>query len=218
MATAYSQVNRGSTDRRVRTRQHTVEEALDHAVDMMTVDGAGALSISEVARRMGIRPPSLYKYFDSLHAMYDQLFARGLRGYTDAVTAAVASQPRGVARIRAAMRAGVAWSVEHPALAQLLYWRPVPGFTPSPAVFADSVDQMHSAREELAEAVRLGELSASADSDDAVRMLTVVISGLITQQMANEPGVPFAEGRFSQLTDRAIEAFLDAYRVRPVEA
>ena len=56
-----------------------MDEALDHAVQIMTEQGVGALTISEVARRMGIGGPSLYKYFPSLHAVYDLLFARGGR-------------------------------------------------------------------------------------------------------------------------------------------
>ena len=104
----------------------------------MHEEGVGALSVSEVARRMGIRGPSLYKYFPSRHALYDALFARGLADQLSAVHSAVRSEPRGVPRIRAGATAVVRWAVEHPALAQLLFWRPVPGFEPSPAAFAPS--------------------------------------------------------------------------------
>lgn len=104
------------------------------------------------------------------------------------------------------------WAVANPALAQLLHWRPVPGYEPSAEVFAPSRSSMVDVRAEFAEAVRLGELSTAADSDDAVRLYTVVLSGLITQQMANQPGRPYAEGVFSRLTDSALELFLSAYR------
>jgi len=46
-------------------------------------------------------------------------------------------------------------------------------------------------------------------------MLTVVLSGLISQQLANQPGISYADGQFSQLTDRAIDMYLDHYRPRP---
>ena len=187
-------------------------EALDHAVDRMTEEGVGALSVSEVARRMGIRGPSLYKYFPSRHAMYDALFARGLAAEQAAVAAAVDGADRGVPRIRAGAVAVVRWAVEHPALAQLLHWRPVPGFEPSPAVFAPSVADQVDARSEFAEAVRLGQLAPAADGDDAVRLYTVELSGLISQPLANQPGVPYADGAFSRLTETAIDLFLSAYR------
>jgi len=70
---------------------------------------------------------------------------------------------------------------------------------------------MADARAEFAAAVRLGQLSPGADSDDAVRLYTVVLAGLISQQLANQPGVPYAEGDFSRLTDTAIDLFLSAY-------
>jgi AcrR family transcriptional regulator len=194
-----------------RRRAAVMDEALDHAVRLMTEEGVGALSLSEVARRMGIRGPSLYKYFPSRHAFYDALFRRALLTEQAAVAAAIDGVPTGVPQIRTGAAAVVRWAVEHPALAQLLHWRPVPGFEPSPEAFARSVEDMLLARGTFAEAVRLGQLSPAADSDDALRLYTVVLSGLITQQLANEPGVPFAEGVFSRLTETAIDQFLSAY-------
>lgn len=188
-----------------------VDEALAHALALMTEEGVGALSISEVARRMGIRGPSLYKYFPSRHAVYDALFARGLAAEQAAVRAAVESTDRGVPRLRAGARAVVRWAVQNPVLAQLLHWRPVPGFEPTAPTFAPSVEDMSDLTAEFAEAVRLGQLAPAADSDDAVRIYTVVLSGLISQQLANQPGVPFEEGVFSRLTDVAIDQFLSAY-------
>src|SRR5215213_7543217 len=123
-----------------RRRAAVMDEALDHAMDLMTTEGVGALSVSEVARRMGIRGPSLYKYFPSRHAMYDALFARGLADQLAAVRTAVGDLPRGVPRIRAGGAAVVRWAIANPALAQLLHWRPVPGFEPSPEAFAVSED------------------------------------------------------------------------------
>ena len=187
-------------------------EALEHAIAIMTEHGVGALSISEVARRMGMRGPSLYKYFPSLHALYDALFAHGLLAQQASFYPEVQRRPRGVPRIRAATVGVVRWSVANPALAQLLHWRPVPGFEPSAESFEISVRDMEFAREEFAEAVRLGQLSAGATTDDALRLYTVVLSGVISQQLANEPGVPYEDGAFSRLTETAIDRFLSAYR------
>lgn len=208
-------VSSQTADRRDLRRQRVIEMALDHAVAVMTESGVAGLTLSEVARRMAVQPPSLYKYFPSLHGVYDALFARGLDGYWQAVSGALDEVVGGEHRLRAGCRAGVEWAVTNPALAQLLFWRPVPDFTPSPNTFAASVDQMAFTRQELATAVAEGELAAGTDVDEAARMLTVVLSGLISQQMANQPGVSYAEGQFSQLTDRAIDMYLDCYRPRP---
>jgi hypothetical protein len=39
-------------------------------------------------------------------------------------------------------------------------------------------------------------------------MVTVVMSGLISLQLANEPGVPYSAGRFSSLTAAAVDMHL----------
>jgi AcrR family transcriptional regulator len=192
-------------------RQQTIEEALDAAVAIMEEAGVGGLSMSEIARRLGMRQPSLYKYFPSLHAVYEALFARGLAYSGAAVQAAVEEGPRGVVTIRAAARALVRWAVENPPLAQLLYWRPVPGFAPTAATFAVSLRQMDQLRAAFAAAVRAGVLHPNAASAEAPRLFTIVLSGLVSQQMANEPAADYDSGMFTSLTDAALDMFFARY-------
>ena len=201
--------------RRSRRRQATIDEVLGHAVDVMTEFGVGGLTVSELARRTGVRPPSLYKYFPSLHAIYDALFARGIAATAAVLADAVEDQPEGVARLRVGTTALIRWAVENPALAQLLFWRPVPGFSPSSAAFAGSIDQMTTLRAQLAAAVARGELRPGADTEAALRLYTVVISGVISQQLANQPGAPFECGAFTSLTDEALDLFFARYAARP---
>src|SRR5215467_12250648 len=208
-----SSVTEVRPDRRLTRRRQTIEEALDAAVAIMEETGVGGLSMSEIARRLGMRQPSLYKYFGSLHAVYDALFARGVAGTGAAIQAAVAEGPRGVVTIRAAGRALVRWAVENPALAQLQYWRPVPGFAPTAATFEPSVRLMDQLRTAFAAAVRAGELHPKAASAEAPRLFTIVLSGLISQQMANEPGAGFDTGMFTSLTDSALDMFFARYAV-----
>ncbi|SRR5712691_7459530 len=198
-------------DRRLVRRRQTIEEALDAAVAIMEEAGVGGLSMSEIARRLGMRQPSLYKYFDSLHAVYDALFARGLARSDAAVQGALEDGPGGVGTLRVAARAVVRWAVENPALAQLLYWRPVPGFAPTAATFAVSVAQMDQLRAGFAEAAQAGLLHPDAACDQAQRLFTVVLSGVISQQLANQPGASYEAGMFTSLTDAALDMFFARY-------
>src|SRR4051812_33441863 len=131
-------------DRRHRRRLETIEEVLDHAVEIMAEEGVAGLSLGEIARRMGIRPPSLYVYFPSKHALYDALFARGWRLLFDTMRSYDEAQPpveKDLAEIL--LRYGeqfVRWSVAHLAYAQLLFWRPVPGFEPSESAYEPAVE------------------------------------------------------------------------------
>lgn len=178
----------------------------------MTESGVGALTMSEVARRMGMRGPSLYKYFDSLHGMYDLLFARGVAANERAVRQAIVDIAPGAAAIRVGTKATVRWCVENRALAQLLYWRVIPGFEPSQDTFAASRNVMADTRAMFAEAVRRRELAPAADSDEATRLLTVLISGIVTQHMANQPAAAYDDGLVTALADDAIDMLFSRYR------
>ena len=68
-----------SSSRRDRRHAESAEEVVVVAVGVMTETGAAALTLGEVARRMGIRTPSLYVYFRSKAALCDEIFARGWR-------------------------------------------------------------------------------------------------------------------------------------------
>ena len=126
--------------------------------------------------------------------------------------AAVDGVPPGVPRIRAGGAAVVRWAVEQP--------RPRPAAALAAGAGVRALPRRLRARPSRTwptsgpsspRRCGCGQLAPDADSDDAVRLYTVVLSGLISQQLANEPGVPFADGRFSRLTDAAIDLFLSAH-------
>jgi uncharacterized protein (TIGR03083 family) len=79
------------------------------------------------------------------------------------------------------------------------------------ATFDASERQMDQLRAVFADAARAGELHPSAASDEAPRLFTIVLSGLISQQMANEPGADYDTGSFTRLTDTAFDMFFARY-------
>src|ERR1035437_10858782 len=82
-------------DRRARRRQETIAEILGIATEIMTEEGVNGLSLAEIARRLGVQPPSLYKYFPSLMAVYDELFRRGQAEHLEVMRHAMTdSEPR----------------------------------------------------------------------------------------------------------------------------
>ncbi|HUH06617.1 MAG TPA: TetR/AcrR family transcriptional regulator [Egibacteraceae bacterium] len=201
-------------DRIQRRRRATLAEILEVSLQVMSEEGVGGLSLSEVARRMGIKQPSLYKHVDSKMAVYDLLFAAGARAHDAAIDEAVAGRELDVETLATGFEAGVRWCIDNPTLTQLLYWRPVPGFEPSPLAFAPSLASMERLREVLGQCVDRGELRAEAASEGGVAMFTCLFSGVITQQLANQPGVPFEQGRFTRHTGEAFACFLARYGAR----
>src|SRR5689334_8520072 len=117
-----------SRTRGERRRRETIQEILDHAVAVMDEVGVAGLSMSEVARRVGIRPPSLYKYFPSRLALFDTLFRDGQQANLDVFRAAALEAPPGMQALAAALEASGRWALANQSLAKLLFTRPVPGF------------------------------------------------------------------------------------------
>lgn len=186
-------------DRRARRRQETIAEILDLAQQIMGEVGVNGLTLAEVARRLGVQPPSLYKYFDSLTSVYDALFRHGQTAHLEVMREAMAGPAPGLDALRAGLDASGRWCLAHPPLAQLLFWRPVPGFEPSPASLAPSAEMVQLQRRALADAVAAGQLGPHADSDQAVFLVSIMISGTIGQAIANDPGLAWGKGRFSPL-------------------
>src|SRR5690348_5357854 len=113
----------------------------------MAEEGAGGLSLGEVARRVGVRTPSLYVYFDSKNALYDAVFQRGWRLALEVVAATeqrMSGTDDPAAELLSGAQAFVRWALAHPAYAQLMFWRPVPGFQPSEQAYAPAVELLAS--------------------------------------------------------------------------
>jgi AcrR family transcriptional regulator len=197
-------------DRRQRRRQETIEQVLDIAVEVMAEQGVAGLTLGEVARRMGIRPPSLYGYFDGKNALYDALFERGWRDLLATMRAVeAASDGRDlVADLLASESAFVRWAVEHPAYAPLMFWRPVPGFVPSERAYAPATELERMAREFLVVLRSAGLLRRDADLDLVYRTQTALIAGVISQQLANAPGEPFETGTFTSTLPDVVAMWL----------
>jgi AcrR family transcriptional regulator len=188
-------------DRRARRRQETIDEILRIAVDVMSGDGVNALSIAEIARRLGVQPPSIYKYFESLMGIYDELFRRGQAEHVQVMRAAMANADPGLPALNAGLEASGRWCLAHRAVAQLLFWRPVPSFEPSPEAFGPSVEMVNLQRAAIIDAIASGQLGP-ADPDEAVDLISTLIVGVLSQAMANEPDLEWGHGRFTPLFPR----------------
>jgi AcrR family transcriptional regulator len=197
-------------DRRQRRRQETIDHVLDVAVEVMADQGVAGLTLGEVARRMGIRPPSLYVYFDGKNALYDALFERGWRELLSTMRSVLASCDGSdlAADLLVHWSAFVRWAVEHPAYAPLMFWRPVPGFVPSARAYEPAVELAASSRAYLAELRSGGLLPPDGDLDLAFRTQTAVMSGVISQQLSNAPDEPFETGTFTSTLPDVVSMWL----------
>jgi AcrR family transcriptional regulator len=202
-------------DRRARRHQQTIAEILDIAEDIMAEQGANALSLAEVARRLGVQPPSLYKYFPSLMAIYDAIFLRGQVEHLEVMRSAMAQAEPGLPALISGLEASGRWCLAHRPTAQLLFWRPVPSFEPSPQAFAPSVEMVALQRAALAEAVAADQLGPEADSDEAVYVISALITGVLSQALANEPDLEWGQGRFTPTFPKLMKLLAAVYPPQP---
>jgi AcrR family transcriptional regulator len=158
--------------------------------------GIAGVSLRALAAEMGMRQPSLYEYFDSKHALYDEMFADGNRQLIERFDATTRPRdPRGA--LKKLLRTFVEFSTDDPARSELLFQRHIPGFTPSPESYA-------LAEEALGRAVVLmGEAGVTRQSD--IDCIVAVVAGLIEAQLSNDPGGT----RWIRHLDRLVDLYVD---------
>lgn len=179
----------------------------------MAEEGVNGLSLAEVARRLGVQPPSLYKYFSSLRAVYDEIFRRGQLEHLDVMRHAMTESEPGLPALTAGLEASGRWALAHRATAQLMFWRPVPSFEPSDGAFAPSVGMVALQRAAMADAVAAGQLGPEADSDEAICLVSTLIVGVLSQAMANEPDLEWGQGRFTSAFPKLMKLLVAAYPI-----
>lgn len=184
--------------RRAGVREVAREEILQAAWKLAREKGPAALTLRDLAKAVDMRAPSLYSYFPSKHAIYDAMFAEGTWRLWHLVQQQPAeSDPR--ERLKAWLRTFVRYSCDDPALYQVLFQRSIPGFEPSP-------ESMELANKTVTWG-RAALVDAGVHDPAGWDMLTSIISGLIGQQTANEPG----GDRWIRLFDDALQMFFDHF-------
>jgi AcrR family transcriptional regulator len=179
-------------DRRSQRR----EQILAAAWDIAGEQGLGAVSLHEVARRVGIRQPSLYGYVSSKLDLYDAMFAQA---YEQLLARLDAAPSTGSAReqLLRVSRVILDFAVQNPSRQQLIFQRTIPGFEPSPASYALALRVVDRC---------VGLLAAfGAGSQAQVDVYTALVGGLGAQQVANDPG----GDRWTRHLETLLDMFLD---------
>jgi AcrR family transcriptional regulator len=204
-------------DRRRRRHRETFEEIVEHALAVMAESGAAGLSLGEVARRMHMRTPSLYVYFPSKAALYDEVFARGWHAFEETMRPYAEALPSDGSledHLEGAMRCALEWSAAHPAYSQLMFWRPVPQWQPTAESYAAAVAAKHLATRTFTNLREQGRLDPATDVPEAVEVWNLLSTGLISQHMSNEPGVPVPSSLTGALVGPLVSAFITQYGSR----
>jgi AcrR family transcriptional regulator len=187
---------RPSRDRRAERRQATVEEILETAWRLARAEGLAGLSLRELAGEVGMRPQSLYSYFDSKNAIYDAMYEQGCRQFVGGQQVWELT-----GNLRADLKAiggfFVRFCTEDPVRYQLMFQRTIPGFEPSPESFAISEESLGEVITHLA--------ALGIDDPKDIDLFTAIGTGIADQQISNDPG----GDRWVRLLDDAIDMYVD---------
>lgn len=195
----------GLEDTRAMRRDATRARILAAAWDLARRDGLAAITLREVARQVGMRAPSLYTYFPSKNAMYDAMYTEAARQLAETLAGRPpADDPRETLRGR--MRLFTGFCVADPVRYQMVFERPVPGFEPAPESFQITAAALAGTRADLQ--------AAGAAGEPALDMFRALITGLVSLQVANDPG----GDRWIRLQDDAFDMFFAHYAGGPRRA
>jgi len=183
-------------DRRAERREATKAEILEAAWELARDQGLAAVSLRDIARKVGMQAPSLYSYFDSKNAMYDAMYAQGAQQFVDAEPwdEMNGDPPHDLGCM---VHYFVRFCAADVARYQLLFQRTIPGFEPSRESFAISQESLARLSEQLK---RCG-----ITDRRAVDLFTALGTGLADQQISNDPG----GDRWIRLIDDAVDMFFD---------
>ena len=184
------------TTRRAERHLTTRREILDAAWELARTRGLTGWSLRDLGTAVGMRPPSLYVYFAGKDAIYDALFADGYRQMLAQTQAWAEQDMVPTDKLRDAAHRFFEFAVSDPARMQLLFQRVIPGFVPSAESFALAQQVMDSFGTVL--------VDAGITDPAAVDLWTALLTGLVNQQVSNDPG----GDRWATLIDEAVDMFL----------
>jgi AcrR family transcriptional regulator len=185
-------------DRQAERREATRREIIDAAWEIAKRDGLAAVTLREIAARVGMQSPSLYTHFASKNAIYDAMFGQAWSEYLQVCRNLESSIPRPARKALLFMvMTFVDFALADQARFQLMNQRMVVDFEPTPESYTPSLQVMSLFRERL---VRIG-----VRSDADVDLCVAIIGGLIDAQLANDPG----GDRWVKQLPRAMDMFAD---------
>ncbi len=201
-----------SSPRRQRNREAMMQTILETARGIMREEGVAALTMQELARRLEIRPPSLYNYYKGKMEIYDELFRLGFELFSRAMQEAADAAETTFDDMRRSMEAYMNFALQNPELFKLCFERHVPGFVPSQESMKVVNGVMESAMSRINLWAERGGFDPKIPMDKAFDLVNAMMHGLASMHLANDPQAPMGEGRFGRLIPDAVRVFEQAWK------
>lgn len=198
--------------RRARNREEMTTAIVETARDVMREQGVASLNLNEIARRLGMQPPSLYEYFPNKMALYDALYGVGTRLFRERMTEVAANKALSAwEQLEAFLTAHLQTAIENPDLFKLVYERHIPGFVPSDERMAEMNAFLDEANGYLQSFLQAAGLHPAAPLEQIRDFFLAVLHGTTALHLANNPDEPVGSGRFGSLIPLVIAMLKKAW-------
>ncbi|MGW2014725.1 TetR/AcrR family transcriptional regulator [Streptomyces sp. NPDC001927] len=174
---------------RERYRNQVRAEVKQLAWEQIAADGASALSLNAIAKKMGMSGPALYRYFAGRDELITELVRDAYRSLADTVREAE-SEGADLSDIARALRR---WALADPHRYFLVYGTPVPGY--------HAPDEITGiASEIMSVLLRAGEAAGSPDPFATAMAFWTRLHGVLSLELA---------GHFTGMDDVSPEALFE---------
>lgn len=167
-------------DARARRREQTRQQILEAAWRLAERDGIAGLALRDLAREVGMRAPSLYTYFESKSAIYDAMFEQGYREALELFDGSLAADEDPVDGLARHLEEFIDFCEASLPRYQLMFTRVLPDWQPSAEAYAPSVALLERMQAHLE--------TLGMPGRESLDLWTALTSGLVAQQLANDPG------------------------------
>lgn len=148
------------------------------------------VTLAQLAQRLGVQVPSLYKHVGGLDALRALVATRAKDEFANALAAATVGRSRAAA-VDAACRAYREWAADHPGRYQATLRAPDPDDAAEVAASARAV--------EVITAILAGYGLAGDDAIDATRALRATLHGFASLEASGGFGLPGTDRSFDRL-------------------
>jgi AcrR family transcriptional regulator len=212
----------GARTRRARYSEEMRQDILQAAREIIAEEGAGALSIRGIARRIGYSAPALYEYYAGKEEIARALFVVGFERLAEAMEHAEQAHADPPERIRAMGEDYRQFALAHPQEYSLMFSKPIPEFTPSGRDLQSVAGRAFAPLQRaFAEGIASGVLR-EMDARTAATVAWAVMHGMVSLELAGMSGPPpgvlpadyYAPADLTTIYPIALDLSDDAFRNR----
>ena len=176
--------------------QISEETIIATALEMIETDGVDRFSLNKLAKALGVKTPSLYRYFKNKNDILRAINVQTTQGVFKALQVGLDAEGDVFSKLVIASRSYRTFALDNPLIYDLAYTNTIPELNPDDSERTPPV---------LPYQTLMAELSGEADSLPALRGLLALMHGFVMLELANQYQ---RGGNLSDAYEKSIRAYL----------